>query len=179
MGTMAIGSLGWGLVAQLIGTPGALAASAVLLVVVAASVRVLPLLRGTGTIDRSISLSWATPTLVFEPDPTDGPVLIEITYTVPPASLDRFRSAMRQVESSRRRTGGSRWGLYRSGEQADAVLESFFVPSWGEYRRQETQRLTGRDRELRAAALALTTGTPVERHFFSCDLTGPPQQLDH
>ncbi|MFB2556348.1 MFS transporter [Herbiconiux liangxiaofengii] len=169
MGTMAIGSFGWGVVAQLVHTPAALAAAAVLLGVVAVSVKPLPLLAGTGTVDRSISSTWATPTLVFEPDPTDGPVLVQITYTVPPASLARFREAMRQVEGSRRRTGGSRWGLYRSGERQHEVLESFFVPSWGEFRRQETQRLTGRDREIRAAALAHTDGAPVERHYFSCD----------
>jgi hypothetical protein len=166
MGTMAVGSFAWGVVAQALGTTTALAASAILLVLVAASVRLLPLLPGTGTVDRTISMSWPTPTLVFEPDPSDGPVLIEISYTVRAASVDAFRDAMGQVERSRRRTGGSRWQLYRSGEEADALLESFIVPSWGEYRRQETQRLTGRDREIRAAALTHAEGTPVERHYF-------------
>lgn len=167
MGTMAIGSFVWGIVAQLIGTVAALGASAVLLLLVAASVRLLPLLPGTGTVDRTISLTWATPMLVFEPDPADGPVLVQISYTVRPGALREFRAAMRLVERSRRRTGGSRWGLYRSGEDEDVQLESFVVPSWGEHRRQETQRLTGRDREIRAAALAVCDGMPVERHYFA------------
>ena len=104
MGTMAIGSIGWGVIAQLLGTGIALAASAALLILVAFSVKLLPLLPGTGTVDRTITSSWATPTLVFEPDPTDGPVLVTISYTVPPAELTAFLAAMRGVEKSRRRT---------------------------------------------------------------------------
>jgi MFS family permease len=167
MGTMAVGSFVWGVVAQVLGTSVALAASAGLLLLTAASVRILPLLDGTGTVDRTISLTWATPTLVFEPEPSDGPVLVQIAYTVRAESLPEFRSAMRLVERSRRRTGGSRWGLYRSGEDRDVLLESFMVPSWGEYRRQETQRLTGRDREIRAAALLHSDSEPIERHYFA------------
>jgi MFS family permease len=169
MGTMAVGSFAWGIVAQALGTTTALAAAAILLVFVAVSVRLLPLLPGTGTVDRTISMSWPTPTLVFEPEPSDGPVLVQISYTVRAASVDAFLDAMGQVERSRRRTGGSRWQLYRNGEEADALLESFVVPSWGEYRRQETQRLTGRDREIRAAALTHVEGATVERHYFPTD----------
>ncbi|WP_159878773.1 MFS transporter [Plantibacter sp. T3] len=169
MGAMAIGSTGWGIVAQWLGTSLAYSASAVLLLLVAASVRVLPLLPGTGAVDRSISMSWPTPTLVFEPQPTDGPVLVQISYTVRPDSLAAFQKAMGHVESSRRRTGASRWALFRSGEESDVQLETFMVPSWGEFRRQETQRLTGRDRDIRAAALAHADGAPVERHFFPSD----------
>ncbi|MCM6763895.1 MFS transporter [Rathayibacter sp. ZW T2_19] len=173
MGAMAVGSIGWGLAAQALGTPTAYAASAGLLLVVAASVRMLPLLPGTGSVDRSISMSWPTPTLVFEPEPADGPVLVTVSYRVDTDSLAAFRTAMRRVESSRRRTGASRWALYRSGEEAGLQLETFVVPSWGEFRRQETQRLTGRDREIRAAALALAEGEPHERHYFSGTTSSP------
>jgi len=166
MGTMAIGSILWGLAAQALGTTVSLAASAALLLLVAASTAVLPLLPGTGTVDRTISSCWPTPTLVFEPEPTDGPVLVTVTYTVRPALLSQFQAAMRPVASSRRRTGGYRWQLYRSGEDQDVMLESFIVPSWGEHRRQETQRLTGRDREIRADALMCSEGDASERHYF-------------
>lgn len=166
MGTMAVGSFGWGALAGGVGTATSLAVAAVLLVVVAASVMWLPLLPGTGTVDRTVSLSWPTPTLLLEPQPTDGPVLVQIAYTVRPDDIDAFRESMRLVESSRRRTGGYRWTLLRSGEEEDLLLESFMVPSWGEYRRQQTQRLTRRDREIQATALAHTDGEPREKHYF-------------
>ena len=174
MGTMAVGSFAWGLIAEWVGTPAALAAAAVLLVLVAASTRLAPLLPGTGTIDRSVSTPLSTPTLVFDPAPADGPVLVQLTYTVRPGSADRFRSAMALVDGSRRRTGAARWRLYRSGESADVFLESFVVPSWGEYRRQQSERLTGRDREIRAAAIAFCDGAPVEQRFFPSTTRGTP-----
>lgn len=166
MGTMAVGSFGWGVLAQAVGTTTSLGAAAALLVVIAVSVKWLPLLPGTSTVDRTVSTSWPTPTLVIEPDPADGPVLVQISYSVHPENMDAFRDAMRLVESSRRRTGGYRWSLLRSGEVEDELLESFMVPSWGEYRRQQTQRLTGRDREIRAAAHAYADGDPRETHYF-------------
>ena len=167
MGSMAVGSFGFGLLAQAAGTATALVVAAVLLLLVAVSVRFLPLLPGTATIDRSIANSWPEPMLVFEPDPTDGPVLVEISYRVAETDRAAFEAAIRQVRSSRRRTGGYRWRLYRSGEDPDIMLESFVVPSWGEFVRQRTQRFTGRDRELWEAARAHTQGEPVERHWFS------------
>ena len=172
MGTMALGSFLWGLVAQGFGLAHALLLAAALLLVVAASVRVLPLLPGTGTIDRTTSLSWPTPTLVFEPDPADGPVLVSFEYTIRPESLADFQRTMVSVRDSRRRTGGSRWRLYRSGDSADTMLETFVVASWGEFTRQQTQRLTGRDREILAAVDAYTEGPPVERHYFSSSVAG-------
>ena len=166
MGTMALGSFVWGLAAQHIGLPLALCASAALLLVVGVSIRMLPLLPGTGTVDRTTSLSWPTPTLVFEPEPTDGPVLVTFEYTVRPAALAGFQRAMLLVRDSRRRTGASRWRLYRSGDNEDTMLESFTVASWGEFARQQTQRFTGRDREILDGALAHSEGAPVERHYF-------------
>lgn len=166
MGSMAVGSFAFGVLAQVAGTATSLVVAAVLLLLVAASVPLLPLLRGTGTIDRSIANSWPEPMLVFEPEPTDGPVLIEIAYRVREADRPAFETAIRHVGDSRRRTGGYRWRLYRSGEDSETLLETFLVPSWGEFARQRTQRFTGRDRELWEAARAYCEDDPVERHYF-------------
>jgi MFS family permease len=166
MGTMAIGSYLWGAIAQRIGTPYALAITAGLLVLVAASVPLLPLLASTGRIDRTVDLAWPTPTLVFEPQPTDGPVTIMVTYLVAAKHRAQFEVAMKELDQSRRRTGATRWRLYQSGEDSDTMLECFIVPSWAEYRRQQTQRLTGHDREIRDAVVALGDGKPTEVHYF-------------
>jgi len=166
MGTMAIGSYLWGAIAQVIGTALTLGITAAALLLVAASVRIAPLHANTGRIDRSIDLAWPTPTLVFEPAPTDGPVTIILSYTVSAANLPAFEAAMKDVRDSRRRTGATRWRLLRSGEDASVVIETFSAPSWAEFRRQQTQRLTGRDREIRASARKLSDGEPVETHYF-------------
>ncbi|MEJ1230220.1 MAG: MFS transporter [Galbitalea sp.] len=137
---------------------------------VAASVSFWPLHPETGRVDRTVDLSWPTPTLVFEPQPTDGPVTVMVTYTVAAAKRADFEVAMKALGSSRRRTGATRWRLYRSGEDAETMLESFVVPSWAEYRRQQTQRFTGRDREIRQAVIDLSEGEPREVHYFPPDV---------
>jgi MFS family permease len=166
MGTMAVGSYLWGAVAERIGTPDALAITAGVLLLVAASVALWPLHADTGRIDRTVDLSWPTPTLVFDPQPTDGPVTIMATYRVTAEHRADFEVAMKELEQSRRRTGAARWRLYQSGEDATSMLECFVVPSWAEYRRQQTQRLTGRDREIRDAVVVLSSGKPTEVHYF-------------
>ena len=166
MGSMAVGSVLWGALASAVGTPIALTASALLLVLVAASVLRLPLLPGTGVVDRSARLAWASPTLLFEPTPSDGPVLITVSYTVREASRQEFQEAMTALGASRRRTGAFRWRLFRSGEEEDVRLETFLLPSWSEYQRQQTQRSTGRDREIEARALAACEGAPRWHHYF-------------
>ncbi|HEX4058353.1 MAG TPA: MFS transporter [Galbitalea sp.] len=166
MGTMAIGSYLWGALAQVIGTPDTLGITALLLVLVAASVAIWPLHALTGKIDRTFELTWPAPTLVFEPQPTDGPVTIAITYRVLHENVDAFQDAATILRQMRRRTGATRRRLYRSGEDAEAMVETFVVPSWAEYRRAQTKRLTGRDREIRQDVIDLSEGVPTELHLF-------------
>ncbi|MGN6125599.1 MAG: MFS transporter [Humibacter sp.] len=170
MGAQALGSVVWGWLGNVLTTPVSLTIAAIALVLVAVSVTLLPLHRNTGQIDRTIDFTWPTPTLVFDPKPTDGPVTIMIDYTVTRANRAAFESAMRGVHKSRQRTGASRWRLYCDGDHPDRYRESFVVPSWGEFRRQNTERLTGRDREIIGAALSRVAEPPTESHYF------PPQQ---
>ena len=173
MGAQAVGSAVWGWLGDATSPTLSLAIAAAALVLVAVSVMFLPLQEGTGRIDRTIDFTWPTPTLVFDPDPADGPVTVMVDYTVRPDDRDAFESAMRAVRLSRQRTGASRWRLYCDGDHPDRYRESFVVPSWGEFRRQNTERLTGRDREIIAEALANVAGEPAEAHFF------PPQPHTH
>lgn len=172
IGSQAVGSFGWGLLAQAVGTASTLAVTAGLLVVVAVSVRFVPLLAGTGTLDRTPALDWPTPTLVFDPDPSDGPVLVTTAYRVSAENLTAFVAAMGAVGRSRRRTGASRWRLYQDGSDPERLVEFFVVPSWGEHLRQHRERWTGADRSFHEAAMALTTGPPVVEHLLPPHLGG-------
>jgi MFS family permease len=167
MGSQAVGSFLWGWVSAGAGTPGTLLIAAGMLVLVAASVLVAPLLPQTGKLDRSVvALCEAAPALIFEPDPLDGPVLVSLDYRVSPDRRSDFEAAMRTVEQSRRRTGAFSWRLYRSGEISDDFREDFMVRSWGEFQRQSTDRWTRADQDAYDAALHLTTAAPVESHYF-------------
>lgn len=167
MGSQAVGSLLWGVLASLWGAGNVLVIGAGLLVLVAASVVVWPLRPQTGQLDRTIVAYCApTPTLVFEPAPTDGPVVVVADYEVLAANVSAFIDAMRTVEKSRRRTGASAWRLDRSGETADQYREEFMVRSWSEYNRSHDERWTRSDQASYAVALALAVSVGSERHYF-------------
>jgi MFS family permease len=169
MGAQAIGSTVWGLVAADTSLPLALAVSAALLIVVAITVPLLPVYARTTQLDRTIITDWPTPTLAFEPAPTDGPVLVSLTYQVAAENADAFLTAARALELPRRRTGAQRWRLYRDGTATDRYVETFVVPSWAEHQRQHYERWTGSDRDLLAVAFDLATGEPEVRHLFSAE----------
>jgi hypothetical protein len=125
----------------------------------------VPLRPETGTLPRGVSTAWPTPTVVFGPEPDDGPVVVSVTYRVRPEHQAEFDEAMVAVGKARRRTGGYSWGLYCHGGESDLRVEQFTVPSWSDYRRQTTERWTESDHQLITAALAYTvSGATEEEH---------------
>ena len=152
-GSMTVGALVWGLVADEIGlTPTFLiAAPAVLASAVAGLVWRLP---EVGHLDPRPAVYWPEARLAFEPEPDAGPVVVMVTYTVTPDQQSAYLEAMEHLGRSRRRTGATRWELYRDGEQPDRFVEIFTVPSWEEHLRQHEGRLTAMDRAVEEVALA-------------------------
>jgi MFS family permease len=169
MGSQALGSFVWGVIASHAGYAAALVISAVLLVAAGASVAILPLHAATGTLPRGVSTAWPTPTVIFEPDPEDGPVVISVTYRVALDEQDAFDHAMSAVGIARRRTGGYSWGLYRDSADAELRIEQFTASSWAEFERQHRDRWTDSDHALITDALSHTRdGRPErEQHVFS------------
>jgi len=165
MGGQAVGALIWGVVAEFSGLVATFAAASVLMALGAATIVALPLHNVEG-LDRSTAVYWPDPELVDEPDPDEGPVLITVTVTVRPGNVDAFLDAMTQVAASRRRTGASRWNLYRDAADPSRFIETFHVPSWEEHLRQHHERLTGADQDVERRALALADGPPRVAHLF-------------
>lgn len=169
MGSQAIGAFLWGLVAARIGASETMLLTAGLLVLTAVSVIWFPLWPETGRLDRTIAYCWPQPTLVFTPDPTDGPVTISVDYPVSAPEGDAFVASMSAVERSRRRTGAYAWHLYRAADEPDMYREQFTVRSWQEYQASHTDRWLGSDQTSYDAALTHSTGRPVEHHYFVVD----------
>jgi predicted MFS family arabinose efflux permease len=166
MGSQAIGSFVWGLLATHLGLSTTLVISALALGLAALSVRVLPLHAMTLHLDRTISTAWPTPVVLLDPEPTDGPVQVDITYTVDEPATTAFLDAMASVRRSRQRTGAQRWRLYRDGADPRRFRETFTVPSWTEHLRQHEERLTGHDRDITDVVKQLAEGEPVVEHLF-------------
>jgi predicted MFS family arabinose efflux permease len=164
-GSQAIGSYIWGAVATRAGLDTALLWSAVVLGAAALSVAVLPLRPSTGQLNVEVSTTWPTPRVVFEPSPSDGPVLVAVRYRVSAENFEKFIEAMSAVRRSRLRTGGHSWRLYHSVGQPDTFLERFTVASWTEFERQRTERWLEFDTEGVVKAIGYTVDR-TRRHGY-------------
>ena len=154
-GSMTVGALVWGLVAEAFGLQSAyLIAAIVLLAGVVAGVFLR--VPETGHLDRAPAIYWPEPRLAFDPEPDSGPVVVTVEYTVTPQREAAFLDAMDRLRQSRRRTGATRWELYRDGDRPDRFIEIFSVASWQEHLHQHEGRLTAADREVEEAALAFS-----------------------
>jgi MFS family permease len=163
-GSMTVGALVWGLVADGVGLQLTFfAAAAVMLAgVVAGFFWRLP---EAGHLDREPAVYWGQPQMAFEPELDTGPVLVTVEYIVTPDHEPAFLEAMDHLRQSRRRTGATRWELYRDGDRLDRFIELFSVPSWEEHMRQHEGRLTAEDQEVEEAALAFSDPPPRAEHL--------------
>jgi hypothetical protein len=166
-GGTALGAALWGTLASVTDVRVALGASAAALAVGTLVALRFRLAWGERLDLRSAPYT-SEPTLVLEPRPESGPVLVTVAYTVPGANADAFVAAMRKVGRVRRRTGALRWGLWRDPARPTRFLETFVTDSWEEHLRQ-LQRVTATDRRLEDEARALTDGAepPTTTHYVS------------
>lgn len=167
MGGQALGSVLWGVVAGATTTSTSLLVSAGLLVVCALSSLWWPLHANTSNLDLTPSAHWPEPTLVFEPEPLDGPVLVLTSYRVTAENDEPFLAAMAVLGRSRQRTGASQWRLFRSVEHEHTFVETFVVRSWGEHMHQHYTRLTGQDRIIEETVEKYTDGDAVSEHYLA------------
>ena len=163
-GSMTAGALIWGLLAEAVRLQTALlvATFCVLASVIAGVAWRLP---ETSHLDPRPAIYWPEARLAFDPDPDAGPVLVTVEYIVTPDREAAFLDAMDQLRRSRRRTGASRWELYRDGERPDRFVEVFSVPSWEEHLRQHEGRLTGVDKAIEETALAFSDPPARAEHL--------------
>ncbi|MCC3291635.1 MULTISPECIES: MFS transporter [unclassified Arthrobacter] len=164
-GTQAVGAVFWGSGATGAGYAPTLAFAAGVLLLAGASVLVLPLLPGTGRLDRSVAGTELQLPAGQEPNPGAGPVTVLVSYEVPADRKDEFVTAMHNVRLSRMRTGATDWELVHSVTDQDQFREIYDVPTWREYVRQEQTRTTGEDRRIIQAAWDLAEVEPRVRWF--------------
>lgn len=164
-GSMSLGSLVWGRLAEATGTQVSLAVAAVSGAFVAILARQWPF--PAGTDDLSPSNHWPEPQGVIEAG-DQGPVMITVEYRVRPELASQFVSAINDLGVTRRRDGAFAWGIFRDVEEPDRFLEYFLVASWIDHLRQH-QRVSKSDQLLQEAVADLTTGParPQVRHLLS------------
>ena len=146
-GAMALGGTLWGAFASRIGASAVLAIAGALAVGSVLYLRRFPVQLGNEA-DVTPSPHCDAPPLWTQPEPDDGPVLIQIEYRIRPERRADFIRAVHALGVTRRRDGASHWRLYRDLTDPDLYAERFTVYSWAEYLRQQTRAtLTDHDTE--------------------------------
>ena len=163
-GSLALGSLVWGLVAEHQGVT-------VALLIAGAGTVAAMLLRFVApmpSVDVDVTewIHWREPARIADLgyDVNDGPVLVSIEYQVVPERATAFVQAAHRLGRMRRRDGASRWGLFRDTDAPDLYIESFVVNSWAEHLRQH-ERPVKADQALETAVGRTVRGAPRVRHF--------------
>ncbi|MGO4523353.1 MFS transporter [Microvirga sp. 2MCAF35] len=167
-GAMAAGSLGWGLVAQEIGTDTTLLVAGAVLALSGILAHRAPLPSGEG--DLTPSLHWPEPAMA-EPVAHDrGPVLIMITYRILQDDRLAFLTALYRLSEERRRDGAYAWGISESAADPEHIVEWFFVESWAEHMRQH-RRISKTDADIQTEARRFHQGpgAPLVQHFLGID----------
>jgi len=165
-GGMAIGSLGWGTLAQQTSSTTALLVAAAG-TVLAAFFGLRFRLGDAASVNVTPSGHWPQPVVVEDIAGDRGPVLITIEYTI---ALDRrsvFLRLMHALGRSRRRDGAVQWGVAEDTQTPGTYLEYFLDSSWLEHLRQH-ERVTESERLLQdriVQLLADPARVPIVRHF--------------
>jgi MFS family permease len=145
--SMALGSLLWGSLASETSIRIALMTSATGLLV--AHLLTRRFRADLGTEADVMPSVHAAPELVMavEPQPDDGPVLIQIEYRIDRQHLKAFLHAIEAVAPTRRRNGASSWRVFRDLEDDERIVERYVVASWADYLRHR-DRMTMADSRL-------------------------------
>ena len=81
----------------------------------------------SGHLDQAPASYWGEPRMAFEPELDTGPIMVTVIYTVAPERQADYLVAMDGLSRSRRRSGATRWELYRDAERPDCFVEAFRV----------------------------------------------------
>jgi MFS family permease len=172
-GGLGIGSVLWGLVAQHVGASAALALSAVGVVLGLAAIHRWPV-RSIARRELAPSTHWPEPHLDVIPDADDGPVLVEVEYSIDPLQAAAFVQAIHELEPTRLRDGANHWAVYHDLSRPGRYVETFVVDSWLEHLRQH-DRVTVSDRavEERVRRFHLGETPPAISHLIAANSRRP------
>jgi MFS family permease len=164
-GTMSIGSLVWGFIADRIGLPAAHFIAGIGALLAIWITRRWKLQTGPEA-DLTPSMHWPEPVLAETVEADAGPVLVTVEYRLADANREAFFAAVGRVAQERKRDGAYSWGLYEDTAHPGRVLETFLVDSWLEHLRQH-QRVTNADRIIEDHLRKLVREEPHITHYIA------------
>ena len=165
-GAMTVGSIAWGITAEALGltTTLLIAAAGLSLSAVLMHLIKLPL----GEDDLSASNHWPEPIVADSVAHDQGPVMVQIEYSVTADDRPAFLRALNLHAEARRRDGAYLWGVSDDAAKPGQIVEWFFVESWAEHLRQH-ERASHADAEIHGQLIGYHQGEvrPTVRHLIA------------
>lgn len=167
-GSMGLGAMWWGSVANVYGVQMALIAAAAATVVLQLFNRFFRLSARTAEEVTQVNpQEWAdstwSPSVMIDEDQ----VVVEVRYTIPPHNKLEFLARMKRVGRARRRNGALSWHLYRDVEDPEIYTERVVADSWSDYERQQLRStLTDQAHQARIEKLQ-KDGVPIESRLLT------------
>jgi MFS family permease len=165
-GSLALGALLWGVVANQAGTRWALTAAGVGLLI---GLTLIPRFRlaVAEVANLEHTQNWADPVVAENLGADAGPVLVTVEYIVEPDQRAPFVEAMRnELRPIRSRDGAVFWELFVDSADPRRCVECWLVESWAEHLRQH-ERTTQSDREVEDRIRTLVVGRERTTHFIA------------
>lgn len=164
-GSMALGSVIWGQIANATAVPLALGGAAAGLILGLLATRKFQVGQGE-KLDLSAASVWPEAPALGEEAATDQPAMVTVEYQISEENRTAFRAAISAFVKERYRDGATQWHLHQSVENPDIWVETFHLPSWAEHLEQHN-RVTRNDADLQEKVRALDSrkSGPVVRHY--------------
>lgn len=154
-GGIAIGSWGWGALADWVGVEPALLISAATMLVSAGLGLWLRMPEVGGQSEDADAL--ADPEVRLMLTSRSGPLVVEIEYRIRQDDARAFHRVMQEVQLSRQRNGAYGWSIARDIADPEMWMERYHCPTWLDYLRQRS-RATQAERALYQRASAFHSG---------------------
>ena len=139
VGSMAVGALVWGYVAQI--------GSNDLAMICAAALALFSVMIGVRLHDTNADAQRFEPSNRFVPPQVDqdiksmsGPIVVYIDYKIENSDISAFLEIMTQRRRMHLRDGSYNWALLRDLETANRWTERYYMPTWTEYLRHHERR---------------------------------------
>jgi MFS family permease len=162
-GTMSLGSVIWGYLAEHTGLRTAQLVAAAGAALAALLTRRAKLSSGP-LPDLTPSMHWPPPVLSGREAEDPGQVMVTVDYRVQEHHRQAFLTALDSVARGRRRDGAYDWRIFVDSAHADRFIEVFFVDSWLEHMRQH-RRVTVADQHAQERLRELLNAEPVVTHY--------------
>jgi hypothetical protein len=176
MGSLGIGPIVWGSIAEVSDLPTAMLIAACGLVIATLYTRRWPL-SGNDKMDHRPSGHWRKPEPVLEIQHEQGPVMVNVRYEVSAQQLPDFLREMQTLSKVRRRDGATFWEIFEDSARPGSYLEVYLVNSWLDHLRQH-ERISRQDAQVQERIRnLLQPGTaPIVSHYVNPLPTGQSQE---